>query len=92
MKAIIAFLAMTAAAQAEPITNLPCAPHDTLARFLIEQFGESVQEQGITEKGDMMQLWANQKTNSWTFMLTGPSGMACLMSSGGSLLVNGEPA
>lgn len=91
MKSLIALLLLTTAAHAEP---KPCAPHDEQVRFLTEQFGEALLGSGDASQGRKMEFWGNYKTNTWTFVLITPEGIACLMTAGGNLklIPPGEPA
>lgn len=61
-----------------------CGPRAQVVPYLAAQFGESVQSMGMAANGQVAEVWANTETGSWTFTVTLPTGMICLMASGTS--------
>lgn len=54
------------------------------AKFMIkleESFAELPVAMGLTDKGAVLEVFAS-KNGSWTFLLTMPNGMTCVMDSG----------
>jgi hypothetical protein len=49
---------------------------------LAETYGETVQSIGLAANGQVGEVWANLKTGTWTFTVTLPTGVICLIASG----------
>lgn len=58
-----------------------CAPEDMVKKGLLEKYGESVRSIGLAS-ANVMQLYVNEETGTWTVTLTNPQGISCLVSSG----------
>lgn len=69
----IAALAATTAA-AEPV----CDNAADMAFALIEEWGEVVTAEGISDEGTLIQFWANEATGTFTVTVTSPSGLMCI--------------
>ena len=71
---------------ATPVTaqQRNCAPRDSVVERLASAYGETRQSVGISERGMMVETWANRGTGSWTSTVTSPYGQTCLVASGQS--------
>ena len=76
----------------------PCAPHDTIATALSDQYGESAHAMGLAEDSTVMELYAAPQTGTWTLTVTMPNGVTCLVATGKNFesiaptQVKGDPA
>ncbi|MCW1919686.1 hypothetical protein NX862_13060 [Rhodobacter sp. KR11] len=76
----------------------PCAPHDTIAGALSDQYGESAHAMGLAEDSTVMELYAAPQTGTWTLTVTMPNGVTCLVATGKNFetiqptQVKGDPA
>lgn len=65
-----------------PLAMERCGTHERLSNYLAEKYGETLQVQGIAEQGGLVQIYANTDTGTWTFMVTTPKRVTCLISAG----------
>lgn len=77
--ALALLLAAPAFAQGQP-----CGPRPLVVEHLATKYGESVQSIGMAANGLVAEVWANVQTGTWTFTVTQPDGMICLVASGTS--------
>lgn len=75
--AIIVALAATPA-----LSQTQCAGTDQVAELLAANFGEVVQGLGLDASGNMMMVWANVATGTWTITASTPAGMTCVIGAG----------
>ena len=61
----------------------PCAARKDIVSKLAERYGETLQSIGLNRDNGLMEVYASEKTGSWTILLTKPDGLACLVASGG---------
>lgn len=61
----------------------PCAARKDIVAKLAERYGETLQSIGLNRDNGLMEVYASEKTGSWTILLTKPDGLACLVASGG---------
>jgi hypothetical protein len=66
-------------ALAEPI---PCGPYDTIAERLSVEYDEQPTGRGLDSKGLLLELWASEKTGTWTALVVRPDGIACVAQAG----------
>jgi hypothetical protein len=59
-----------------------CGPRDAAVEHLASRYGESLQIQGIMPNGEVMEIFANITTGSWTAIGSNPNGMSCLLADG----------
>lgn len=74
-----AALAFAAPATAQNISA--CAPQETLAEKLGQEFGEAVTAQGVDGQGNLLQVYTSEN-GTWTIAVTLPGGPSCIVSSG----------
>lgn len=67
---------MTASAQ------MLCGERTGLIDRLIQKYGESRQGLGMRGEAAVFEVWASEKTGSWTILFTRPNGVACVMATG----------
>ncbi len=77
IKYVLAALLVTGPALAQ--SN--CAPRDVVVERLAEKYGEVVVDQGLTSEG-LAEMYANTDTGTWTFTITSPNEITCLIASG----------
>lgn len=73
--AIAAWIAMPAAAQ-------NCAPRDVVIKNLAEKYGETRQVIGLDGRGNVMEVFGNVDSGSWTLTVTSPNGQVCMVAAG----------
>jgi len=86
-------LAQTAPNQAQ------CATRDKVVGVLAAKYGETRHGIGIAPPDQIMELWANDTTGTWTITITMPNGATCMIGGGQgfktlteALPTKGEPA
>ncbi len=94
LKIILTALAVCFAMPALAQNN--CAPRENVSAKLTDKYGEAPSFIGVNSKG-IITIWINQKTGTWSAVLTNPSGISCVVSVGrnGELLdlpPAGDPA
>ena len=75
--AAVPFLISSASAQAR------CGPRDKIVKALGENFKEAPIGIGITEPGQVVELFASS-SGTWTMVVTAPNGTSCLVAAGES--------
>ncbi len=73
---ILALFASPAFAQSN------CGPRSTLVTALLDTYGETVQGLGMAANGAVMEVFASDKTGTWTVAVTLPNGLVCLVATG----------
>lgn len=84
MKLILSAALMTMLAwpaQAQQSTR-NCAAREAVVERLAGRFGETRQSIGLGSGNQVMEVFANSETGSWTTTVTLPSGMTCLIAAG----------
>lgn len=59
-----------------------CAERERVVERLAGTYGESRQSIGLAANNQVMEVFANLESGSWTVTVTLPSGMTCLVASG----------
>jgi hypothetical protein len=88
-----------AAAPAETRAQIACGERESVVAKLGENFGEVRRGGGVAGASAVFELWASDKTGSWTILMTDTDGMSCVVATGegwqdepGALSPEGEPA
>ena len=68
-----------------------CAPPAVISERLEAGFGEARQALALTATGQMMEVYANLDTGTWTITLTSPNGVACIVSVGNAYVAIDQP-
>jgi hypothetical protein len=64
--------------------NDNCAERNVIVINLAEKYGESVVGYGLLDNGaSVLEMHANVETGTWTALHTMPSGMSCIVATGG---------
>ena len=61
-----------------------CGPHDKIVSQLENGYEEVRSGYGLSGNGALVELFVSKEKGTWTFMLTRPDGLTCLMASGGN--------
>lgn len=64
------------------IAQMQCGGYADAVAFLYERYGESLTVQGIDGAGNVIAMFANPDTGTWTAFIVYPDGTACMASSG----------
>lgn len=75
-----AVLAASGAAMAQ--SAQPCASREALAQKLGSEFGKAVAAAGVDAEGNLVQVFSNKDSGTWTIAVTLPGGPSCIVSSG----------
>lgn len=59
-----------------------CAERERVVERLSDTYGESRQSIGLAANNQVMEVFANLESGSWTVTVTLPSGITCLIASG----------
>ena len=65
------------------VAQQACGERAKFMNKLEEVFAERPIAMGLTEKGAVLEVFASQQ-GSWTFLITMPSGLSCVVASGQS--------
>lgn len=74
-------LAITAP-QAEAEERKRCAERASVVQRLTERYGETLRSIGLHQNTGVLEVYASEKTHSWTILVTMPNGMSCLLAAG----------
>ena len=72
--------AMLAAAPAW--AEIQCPQRIQVVTALTEKYNESRRAIGLTGNGNVLEVWANAATGSWTITVTAPNGVTCIPAAG----------
>jgi hypothetical protein len=61
--------------------QISCGPRDQLVKVLAEQYKEDPVGIGLTQPGQVLEVFASQ-AGSWSMVMTMPDGKACLIAAG----------
>lgn len=61
-----------------------CVAREGLVRVLAERYGEHESGRGLTASGQLVELFRNPRTESWTLVLSDQSGRSCVLFAGGA--------
>lgn len=59
-----------------------CGPRDKLAQSLEVKYGETQRGVGLKGSAALYELWVSQKSGTWSFVVTRPNGISCLLGAG----------
>ncbi len=82
--AVIAFLAVLfvflapVAASATP----QCGPHDRITEVLTKKYQEKPSAFGVTNNGQLVEVYTTGEGSTWTILITSPDGVTCFVSAG----------
>ncbi|MBE3636690.1 hypothetical protein [Mangrovicoccus algicola] len=79
LAAIVAGMAPARAAD-QPARN--CADRGDVLKRLSGNYGETRQSVGLGANNSLVEVFASDKTGTWTITVTMPDGMTCLIASG----------
>jgi hypothetical protein len=71
-----------AASAQQPTAQQNCAMRDHVIEQLAVKYGEVRQSIGLAPNNGVFEVYASQETRSWTILVTGTNGMACIVASG----------
>ena len=78
-------------ATASGAQTLPCHPHNVVQAGLAAKYGETRHGMGLSSPTQIMELWANDKTGTWSITVSDPAGMTCMIWSGQGFVALAEP-
>lgn len=84
-------IALAATFTALPAAAGGCAPRNEVIGLLAGQFGETRHALGLTDHGEVLEVWGNPATGSWTVTVTTPDGITCLGAQGGAFQIRSDP-
>lgn len=64
--------------------TLACDKSERALARLAEKYKEMPEARGITNKGNLAQILAHEDGKTWTFIVTMPNGVSCLLEAGES--------
>jgi hypothetical protein len=73
LAALVAAFSFPASAQQQ------CGPRDALVDALRDQYGETRVVSAFTSNGQLFEMYANESGDSWSGVMVGPDGMACMV-------------
>ena len=63
-----------------------CGKRTEIVKQLHKKYGETRRSVGLQQGRGVVEVYASEKTGSWTILLTRPAGESCLMAAGQSWL------
>ena len=84
MKLLATAALIVAATQADAQSS--CAATGDVYSIMIDRYGESRVSLGLSERGYVVEFWGNDKTQSWTVIMTRPDGVSCVVDQGGQFI------
>jgi hypothetical protein len=76
----IALLACTPNAEARETGA--CAARGEVIAKLAQRFGETLRSIGLQRAEGVVEVYASERTGTWTILVTRPDGMSCLLAAG----------
>ena len=87
-----AFCVVATAASAQTVPNPnQCATRDKVVELLASKYGETRHGIGLAANNTVMEVFASDKTGTWTITVTMPTGVTCMVASGQGYEVMTEP-
>ena len=62
--------------------QMVCGQRDDIVKQLQVKYGETRRSVGLQQGRGVVEIYASEKTGSWTILVTDPRGMSCLMAAG----------
>lgn len=78
----VAFCAALAGGIPPAAAQMMCGQRTEIVNQLAAKFGETRRSVGLAEGRGVIEVYASEKTGSWTILLTNTEGTACLMAAG----------
>ncbi len=81
----VAGLACALATIAAPVLaqgSQACAPRDVVVKRLAKGYGETRQSIGLGKNNAVVEVFASDKSGTWTITVTNTQGITCLIASG----------
>lgn len=80
---LVALLSVTQPALAQAAPNpSQCATRDKVVELLAAKYGETRHGIGMAANNTVMEVFASDKTGTWTITVTMPTGVTCMVASG----------
>ncbi len=82
---MIKAIGLTLALMTFPMMGLAqpkCGPREPAVEHLNNNYGESLQIQALMANGEVLEIFANIETGSWTAIGSNPNGTSCLLADG----------
>lgn len=80
---VFGFVAALISLQAIPASGQEaCGERAKFMTNLANNFNEQPVAMGLTNKGAVIEVFSSNKSGSWTFLVTMPSGITCVVASG----------
>lgn len=67
-----------------------CAPREIVAQALGREYGEAQVGAGLAD-GNIIELWVNAETGTFTLLVTRPDGISCMVGAGDSWISRPPP-
>lgn len=69
-------------AQTAEGVRMPCHDAGEIARQLTSKYKEAPVAMGLQSNGNLLQIYASDKKNTWTVVSTTPNGKSCIVAAG----------
>jgi len=80
IRALAVAIALPVSAQAQD--TVACWERTALLRILLVERHQFIQSSGVTQGGNVLETFANNRTREWTLVVSEPGGMSCVISTG----------
>jgi hypothetical protein len=78
---ILFFLLWPSSVQSQQ-SSLLCKPHAYVLKVLKERYGEHVMARAVNNKGEIVEIFRNPKTKTWTVIVTIANNLSCIVGLG----------
>ena len=72
----------SASAQSSEGVRMPCHDAGEIAKQLSAKYKEAPVAFGLQSNGNLLQIYASDKKNTWTVVSTSPAGKSCIVAAG----------
>ncbi len=78
----ISFIVVGGLSAAHGAEQAQCNKRDAVTNMLGKKYGEAPEAAGVATNGNLLVMFTNSKTGSWSMVETTPQGMSCLRAAG----------
>ena len=75
-------LVLVLAAAPDAAAQSRCGAREKIVAHLATKYGEQQRSVGIQGRGEVIEIYTNPESGTWTIILTNARGLSCLMAAG----------
>jgi hypothetical protein len=81
-RATLGALALSIATGGPAAAQAICGKRDAIVAKLEQKYGETRRSFGLQQGRGLVEIWASERTGSWTILVTRTNGQTCLIAAG----------